>query len=402
MLLDNSRGLTEGTIGEAFRDLDGQILSPPVTYCTNIHPGESWMEMFSAVREHAPVVKRRLSPEASFPLGLRLSGRAAEEITPEDALVFLRWCREEGFYVASVNGFPYGTFHNTPIKRNVYLPDWRFPERLAYTKKLAELLSIWLPEGMTGSISTVPVGFRSTIGEDDMGVVNSHLQKALNFLDHLAQRNGREILLSLEPEPGCLLETVEDAARLFARLDLTAGQRSHLAICYDCCHQALQFEEPSQSLAVLADNDIRIGHVQVSSALRLADPAIALLKGFVEPCYLHQSVGKTADGQLLRYDDLDQAIAASPAEVEEWRVHFHVPVFIDETQESSSTRFFLEDILPLFPRSLRLEVETYTWTILPPELQGGSVSDCLIREIEWVREVRAGSPEKRGSGREKI
>jgi len=365
-------------------DRRGNAVLSAITYCTNIHPGESWAEIFSAVRSHAPVVKECLSPDAPFPIGLRLSGRAAREITLEVAAGFHRWCQEEGFYVASVNGFPYGIFHHVPVKQAVYLPDWRFVERLDYTKKLAELLTMWLPEGMTGSISTVPVGFHSCISLEDFPTVKKNIQVALDFLDHLAQKTGREILLSMEPEPGCVLETTRDVVDLFARLALSPSQQARLAVCYDCCHQALQFESPTESLKLLADNDIRIGHVQVSSALRLLKPDIGLLQGFRESCYLHQTVGKKASGELLHYDDLDQAISAAPADVEEWRVHFHMPVFLDKTSASGSTRFFLQEILPLFPPHLLLEVETYTWTILPPDLQGDSVTDCLIREIEWV------------------
>ncbi len=320
-----------------------------ITYCTNIHPGESWQEIFSAIRQHAPLVKERLAPEALFPLGLRLSGRASREMSLTDAGDFHRWCREGGFYVATVNGFPYGVFHHAPVKQAVYLPDWRFAERLDYTKRIAGLLAIWLPDGMTGSISTVPVGFRSCISQEDFGSVKKHLQAALDYLDHLAQKTGKEILLSMEPEPGCVLETTRDVVDLFARLGLSPTQQDRLAVCYDCCHQALQFESPAASLELLADNGIRIGHVQVSSALRLADPDIGLLKHFQEPCYLHQTVGRKTNGELLRYDDLDLAIAAAPADVEEWRVHFHVPVFIEKTGVCGSTRFFLQEILPLFP-----------------------------------------------------
>ena len=359
--------------------------APPVlTYCTNIHPGESWREIFTAVRQHAPVVKKSVSPDTLFPIGLRLSGRAANELNLSEAGDFHSWCRQEGFYVATLNGFPYGTFHHAPVKQAVYLPDWRFVERLNYTRKLADLLAIWLPDGMIGSISTVPVGFRSCISQEDLPTVERHLQAALDHLDLLAQRHGKKILLSLEPEPGCVLETTVDVVRFFGGLVLSSGQREHLALCYDCCHQALQFEDPAESLKLLADNGIRIGHVQVSSALRLLDPQISLLKRFQESCYLHQVVGRTADGELLRFDDLQPAISAGPGGVVEWRVHFHVPVFMDKTKECGSTRFFLQQILPLFPERLVLEVETYTWTILPAELQGGTVTDCLIRELEWV------------------
>ncbi|MDW7772619.1 MAG: metabolite traffic protein EboE [Desulfobulbaceae bacterium] len=359
-----------------------------ITYCTNIHPGESWQEIFTAVRLHAPLVRAQVAPDSSFPLGLRLSGRAVREMSRKDAGDFHSWCRDEGFHITTLNGFPYGTFHHAPVKESVYLPDWRFAERLEYTCRLAELLSGWLPDGMTGSISTVPVGFRTCIGSKDFPLVRKHIRAALDLLDHLAQKTGKEILLAMEPEPGCVLETTRDVIEFFSRLDLSPDQQARLAVCFDCCHQALQFENPADSLALLAKHNIRIGHVQVSSALRLSHPDIKLLARFQESCYLHQAVGRTANGELFRYHDLEHAIAASPAGMEEWRVHFHVPVFLDRTTDCGSTRFFLEEILPMFHPDMPMEVETYTWTVLPPDMRTGRVTDSIVREIEWVKKYR--------------
>lgn len=359
-----------------------------ITYCTNIHPGESWQEIITAVSTHTPVVKQYIAPDTPFPLGLRLSGRAVAEMTMADAQDFQTWCGEQGLYIRTLNGFPYGTFHHTPVKESVYLPDWRFTERFTYTEKLARLLALWLPDTMTGSISTVPVGFRTAVSPEDFPTIEKNIRAALDMLDSLAQETGKRILLAMEPEPGCILETTRDVVDLFGRLNLTAGQRSFLAVCFDCCHQALQYENPAESLRLLADNDIRIGHVQVSSALRLQDSDIGRLKRFRESCYLHQAVGRRSDGDLVRFADLDPAINAAPPDIEEWRVHFHVPVFMDSTGECDSTRFFLEEILPLFPPDLPLEVETYTWTVLPPDLRTGPVTDSIVREIQWVAGAR--------------
>lgn len=359
-----------------------------ITYCTNIHPGESWQDIFGAVRRHAPVVREQVAPESTFPLGLRLSGRAALEMTEQDAADFSSWCSEKGFQIRTINGFPYGAFHHVPVKESVYLPDWRFAGRLDYTNKLARLLSGWLPEGKTGSISTVPIGYRTSIDRDDFPVVQKNVRAALDYLDHLSQQTGKEILLSMEPEPGCFIETTPEVIDIFSRLELSPEQQSRLAVCFDCCHQALQYENPAESLQLLAEYNIRIGHVQVSSALQLVHPDIGRLARFRESCYLHQTVGMREDGVLLRYPDLEEAIAEAPAGVEEWRVHFHVPVFLDRTSECSSTRFFLEEILPLFPAGTPMEVETYTWTVLPPELRKGSVTDSIVREINWVQNYR--------------
>ena len=359
-----------------------------LTYCTNIHPAESWDDIFTNVRRFVPGVKKKVSSADSFPIGLRLSGRAATELNPAAAQHFHEWCLENDCFVSTINGFPYGTFHHVPVKETVYLPDWRHPERVRYTKQLAQYLSLWLPDGQKGSISTVPVGFKDCISPDDDPIIRSHLVQALEHLEEIAQKTGKEIFLAVEPEPACVLETTLDVVQFFEKLDLPKSLRPFLAVCYDCCHQALQYESPVQSLDLLAANDIRVGQVQVSSALRLENPDIRTLQRFSEPCYLHQTVGRLQDGTLLRFHDLDQALIAAPADVLEWRIHFHIPVFIDRLQDCASTQPFLKKILPLFDADIPLEVETYTWTVLPPDLQTTTVTDSIIREIDWVKKYR--------------
>jgi len=363
-----------------------------LTYCTNIHPAESWAETFANVRRYVPTIKAAVAPDRPFPVGLRLSGRAAAEAGREEAARFADWCLENGCFVATINGFPHGAFHQVVVKEAVYLPDWRDHERLAYTKRLADLLAGWLPVGQRGSISTVPIGFRKAVAPEEIPLAMANLRRALEYLEQLAQSTGQVISLAIEPEPGCWLETTHDIVDFFARLALPPHLLPFLTVCYDCCHQALQFEDPAESLALLAAHEIRIGHIQISSALALAQSDLSPMQRFVEPCYLHQTVGRRQDGSLVRFDDLNLALAADPAEVAgvtEWRVHFHVPVFLDQLREGATTQPFLQEILPLFPADLPLEVETYTWSVLPPELRTEELTESIIREIRWVGAQRA-------------
>lgn len=362
---------------------------PPVTYCTNIHPGEAWEDMAQAVMRHVPHVKAACAPTQPFPVGLRLSGQASRELDTAGARRFGSWLSGHGLYVATVNGFPYGRFHDTPVKSAVYRPDWRDPERQAYTLRLARLLACWLPEGETGSISTVPLGFRREFPDADLPAAFARLRRTLGDLVALEEETGRHIRLAVEAEPGCLVETMEQMVRFFERLDPDPEKRRHLAVCYDCCHQALQFEEPEESLAHLSAAGIPVGHVQVSSALHLEGGDLSSLARFVEPVYLHQAVARRDDGSLLRFDDLPEALAAAPDGVSAWRVHFHVPVFVETLPECASTQAFLRDILPRFDKTAALEVETYTWGVLPPELKTPEVTDSIIREIAWTEAARA-------------
>jgi len=375
------------------------VSRPPVTYCTNIHRGESWAEILASLETHTLAVKARVCPDRPFPVGLRVSGLASTQVDAEEAARFRDWLDAHGLYVATVNGFPYGTFHGRPVKSGVYQPDWRSPERLEYTLRLAGMLATWLPEGMEGSISTVPVGFRADFDPAHEGLALANLRLAAEGLADIAQRTGKFIRMSVEPEPGCIVETTPELVALFERLNLPEHLRAHATACYDCCHQALQFEDPAWSLGLLRDNGIDIGHVQVSSALHLPCPDLGCLSRFDEPVYLHQCVASLTDESLKRFDDLGQALAyagheasnpatACPGDdasgVRCWRVHFHMPVFLETLPECLSTQAFLRAFLPLVPEHVPLEVETYTFDVLPEELRAGGVVDCIVREIEWV------------------
>jgi sugar phosphate isomerase/epimerase len=405
-------------------DLPGQAPAH-LTYCTNIHPGETWPEVRAAIERNLPEVKRRASPDAPMGVGLRLSAAAAAALAEEaESLAWLRdFLGRHGLYAFTINGFPYGRFHGTRVKEEVYQPDWHQPERLAYTNRLADLLAALMPAdqpGLTGSVSTVPGGFRNLAGAPGaVAEVGDALLRHAAYLIALRERTGRTIALALEPEPMCLLETVEEAALFFeehllsraaiARLAALAGLsapaaevavRRHLGVCFDVCHAAVEFEDPAASLARLRQSGIGVGKLQLSSALRIPRvdaAAVARLRPFDEGVYLHQVVERRADGRIIRYLDLADAFAAFEGDAgggpREWRVHFHVPVFHDDLGAFATTQPVLREILALQRReaiSPHLEVETYTWDVLPPELRRVEVTEAIARELAWVREQLGG------------
>lgn len=359
-----------------------------ITYCTNIHPGESWGDTFKNLQTYIPPVAASVSPAVPFPIGLRLSGRASLEIDERASAEFSEWLQSTNTFVPSLNGFPHGLFHGSSVKENVYLPDWRDGERVAYTVRLANLLDSWLPEGVQGSISTVPVGFKRGF-KDEGTAVRTNLMLVLKHLDRLRQKSGKTILLALEPEPGCLLETTHEVVEFFDRMAFPDELRRGIGLCFDCCHQAVEFETPSHSLKLLADAEIAVAKVQVSSALRVKNPDRALLEKFCEPCYLHQVVIRDEAGVLSRYSDLPDALREHRAgNGDEWRIHFHVPIFVESLAPFEATGYFIKETLPLIAANVLLEVETYTWEVLPPELRMASVTQSIIREIQWLKAER--------------
>jgi sugar phosphate isomerase/epimerase len=359
-----------------------------ITYCSNIHPGESWADTFENLRAYIPTVAAAVSPAAPFPIGLRLSNRASLEIDDRTCAEFREWLQSSNAFVPTINGFPYGSFHGVKIKEKAYLPDWRDNERVAYTMRLADLLDSWLPENILGSISTVPIGFKRGFC-DHSGTVRTNLMLVLEHLDRLRQKSGKTILLALEPEPGCLLETTSEVVTFFEQITIPEELRRGLGVCFDCCHQAVEFESPPQALKLLADAGIPVAKVQVSSALRMKNPDRALLECFSEPCYLHQVVIRDSAGVLSRYSDLPDALNKHRAgNDDEWRIHFHVPIFVERMEQYETTRFFIEETVLLVDPHTLLEVETYTWDVLPSELRTGHITRSIIRELQWLKAKR--------------
>ncbi len=402
----------------------------PIPYCLNIHPGESLSAVREAVATYACAVKARVSADAPYPLGLRLSAAAAGELADPAALdAFRDLLARHNLFVTGVNGFPYGAFHNTAVKRSVYAPDWATSERLAYTGRLAAALAALLPDGRTGNISTVPLGYKGPeFGVRGSGFDVQRLQAPLSktrtpnasalftrqlavmaeFLHDLKSRTGREIVLALEPEPDCLLENTDEVVAWFedellhegvrwlsANNRRTPGEaeallRTYIGICLDTCHFAVAFEDPLTAMIRFESACIRVARVQLSAALRATvdDEALARLAAFIDPVYLHQTKIRLPRGALAAFPDLTEETLAAAREHAgcELRTHFHVPLFYEGDAILGSTH---GDLTPEFfahaeAQGYPLEIETYTFNVLPPALRPSSVVDSLVAEHAWV------------------
>ncbi|MBI5844349.1 MAG: metabolite traffic protein EboE [Deltaproteobacteria bacterium] len=357
-------------------------------YCQNVHPAETWDEAFSAISTHALAVRERVSPFSPFGLGLRLSKKAADTlIRPGNLAAFRDFLRSRDCYVFTINGFPYGNFHATPVKERVYAPDWRDADRLSYTLSLAEILAGLLPDGISGSVSTVPGSWKPWLkGPGDVEEIRANLGRAALGLAEIFERTGRTVNLALEPEPGCLLETTRETIDFFDTLPDEA--RGRIGVCLDACHAATVFEEPSESLAALLKNGVPVFKVQVSAALSAELPeGLAALKKFADPVYLHQTRIIGEDGCIRAWDDLPEALDAYNGGKGTCRVHFHVPLHTPPMPGFSSTA---EGLSPLF-FALALqggvshfEIETYTFDVLPPELKACGVVTSIAKEYGWV------------------
>lgn len=377
--------------------------TPPIhlTYCLNVHKGETWDENFAAIREKTLAIRDRVAHGKKFGLGLRLSHLAAQELqSPRQLKAAREFFDANNLYAFTINGFPYGRFHAGRVKENVYRPDWRTAERRDYTLALANILAGLLPGGIDGSISTVPCSFKAWIEtREDVEPMVAHLIDCAKALHEIRESTGKEIHLGLEPEPACYLETTAETVRFFNDSLLKLGSktlpeeiiRRHIGVCFDTCHVAIQFEDLAESLARYKSEEIRISKIQVSAALRghCNEAALEALRPFCEPVYFHQVKARTESGEILSWDDLPDALHDLPsrADARELRVHFHVPLFVERYWALGSTAATLT---PEFFAQIRkgatshLEIETYTFDVLPEDLRAAGITHSISSEFEWL------------------
>ena len=372
-----------------------------LAYCTNVHPAETWAETFAALKHFVLAVKARVRPAGPYAIGLRLSDLASRELAEGNELTaFQRWLEQHACYVFTINGFPFGQFHGTRVKENVYAPDWSDPRRLDYTNRLFDLLVRLVPAGVEGSVSTLPGSFKDFItSPEQVRAIETNLSRCVHHIDDLSRKFGRELHLGLEPEPFGLFENTAETLAFFegirARNSKDERLVRRLGLNYDTCHFAVEFEQPEAALTAFAQNDIRISKVHLSNALRLQPGAANLhsLAAFHDEVYLHQVITRDAGGNLVKYRDLQPALEAAAAgfSAEEWRVHFHVPLHWKPDQGPQglqTTEDHLRGVLRFAAAHpgfcSHFEMETYTWSVLPDALRARDVIDQIVAEYEWM------------------
>ena len=372
-----------------------------LAYCTNIHRGETWREIFEALKIHTLAVRERICPRDPFAIGLRLGHPAATELNDQKMLLeFQRWMEKNSCYVFTINGFPYGRFHGTRVKEQVYAPDWTSPERLAYTNLLFGLLANILPAGIEGSVSTVPGSFKEFIRTDEQKkMIRENIWCCVEHISRVSEKSKRQLHLGLEPEPLGLLENSAETIEFFAQLRREHPNDDrldeHLGVNYDTCHFAIEFEEPQNAMAALQAAGIKISKIHLSSALKTkaTKEAREALKHFADDIYLHQVVARDENGKLKFHRDLPDALNLQPSTFnlqpsEEWRIHFHIPLHAPAAPPFENTNDHLLGVLDLLAANPRLcshlEMETYTWEVLPPELKTRTVVEQLASEYGWT------------------
>ncbi|MEZ5942839.1 MAG: metabolite traffic protein EboE [Planctomycetaceae bacterium] len=381
----------------------------PLSYCTNVHPGLTVDEVIEGLTRFTAPTQQQLG--SSIAAGLWLAAPVISQVrqNPEELNKLATALQKHGLVCYTLNAFPYGDFHSERVKEQVYIPDWTTEERLSYSKDCAAVLAELLPDGTEGSISTVPLGFKElATAADFIPRCIDRLLTLATALDDLHDDTGRVIRLAIEPEPLCVLETTAETLAFFQQLFEAAEQQGllyvaqrHLGVCYDVCHQAVEFEDVPASIQSLQEAGIRINKLHITCAIHILQPgenpaAREYLAAFVEPRYLHQTFARSSAGGVVSLTDLTRELCLEPfgdfATAEAWRVHYHVPVNAEQVGPLHTTRPEMRQALQAVAQldyAPHLEVETYTWGVLPdgekPNLVDGLTGELRATLDELAR-----------------
>jgi sugar phosphate isomerase/epimerase len=386
-----------------------------LTYSTLVHPADDWEQLWNSLNTYLPKVKARFAGNKSFGVCIRLAAKTAATLAggAAERAKLKKFLEDSDMYIYTANAFVYGHFKGDKVKEEVYEPDWRTEERTQYTINVANVLADVCPAGIAPSIQSSPLGFKPRVtGNDVIAAYTNNVLRVVAHLIALEEKTGRTVQLALEPEPYCFLETTDETIAYFrdhlysgasveklAKLahvpiaDANEALRRHLGIVYDICHQAVEYEDIGASLQKLVDAGVPVFKLQEAAALHMPEVTqgvVDTLKRYAKTIYLTQTLEKR-NGKIVKYLNVDDAIAAfekKPNGPREWRTHIHVPVFLDDLGQFRTTRFAIADALRFHkqkPLSRHLEVETYTWDMLPDSLKSSDIVDYICRELEWVR-----------------
>ena len=386
-----------------------------LTYSTLVHPGDAWEDMKASLQQYVPEVKKRVSPDKPFGVSLRLANSSVETLIskPQERAWLKKFLTDNDLYIFTINAFPYGPFKNVVVKENVYEPDWTTELRTKYTMNIADILAEVTRDVDEPTIQTAPLAYRPKVTDQTyQDKFNENIYRVIAHLMNLEKRTGRRIKLAVEPEPYCFLETIPetvdwfqkkiytlDAAEKISKIsgnpvgEVFGAVRRYLGVVLDICHQSVEFEDITTDIDLLSNAGIPIFKLQEAAALRVDNVTpeiVEELKKYTGTIYLSQTT-ELRNGVITRFLNLEDAIAAWEKDPgpREWRTHFHVPVFIDSLGPFKTTRSGIDDALRVHaktPLSTHLEIETYTWDVLPAHLKTGDITEYVVREIEYVRD----------------
>lgn len=349
----------------------------PLSYCADVHPVDDLADLVARLDDFAAPVRRAV-PLDRLGVGLRLPPSVAAMLAGDRSA--RRRLRVElaarGLEVVTLNASPLG---------DVFGPSWCDPARLRYTVDCASVLADLLPDrAVYGTISTIALGPRNGWSPADDAAGRALIDSLTETLKALDSVHGRPVTLAVEPQPGCVLETVAEAVGWLAgRVD-----PRYVGLCLDACHLAVSFADPGTTVSGVYRAGLAVLKLQASAALQVErpqDPAIrAALVGRLGPVRERRLGGGT-----LGAADFTAALVDLPGQ-QPWRLDVHLPLHVKPAAPFRATRKVLRATVAAviaeagvaeFPL---VEVETFPSPLA--SAPNGFAAD-LAADLAWVASV---------------
>lgn len=403
-------------------------------YCLNLRACTDVPALLTLLRSVIEPVRVALGSARPFGVGMYVPASLAKTLAAPSGVHELDTLAREleamGLDPFTWNAFPFGDFGDEGLKQRVFEPTWAQPERLEYTLDVARIAAA-LVRRLNGasvlstrhvSISTHTGGWGTTLTDAQREECAFQLARCVDGLATIEESTGVRVVLALEPEPGANAPTqrtldtfaafvAERAVRLLqdernrssANAELLV--RRHLGACLDACHSAVEGEADVVAREIAARTRATPTKLQYASALRVVAPAtntagVERLLALAEPRFLHQVRGHGPPEPLAVDDlpDLARELASERGDLwrsaEEWTCHLHVPVDLEDLGGAlRTTRDDADAILASLvgdpagwsANELHVEIETYTWEVLPGWVRGDrAVVEGIEREYRHV------------------
>lgn len=376
-----------------------------ITYCSNIFKNNNGTQLLNSLNKYKKEFKSYKD------ISICVSNNIINELNEKKNLnKILTWKKINKKNIPLINGFVYKNFHQNLIKENIYYPDWTKKERFNFTKNTIFFAQKINKRSKICGISTLPITYKLWIKNN----TKYNIKKAINFFFEILKilikiKKYKNILIhiDIEPEPFCLLEDCKDFIYFFKSWILPELEEKikiylnvkknkaknvitkHLNLCFDICHSAVMFENQKLSLDLIKKFKIKIGRVQISSAIKIKKinkHNFNHLNFLNKSPFLHQSLMKLNNLKYIKNNDFKNIKIINNEIIKEIRIHCHVPIYKKKiTNNIYTTQKELKNSLMnilKYDFTRNLEIETYTYNMLYKKKSNKIKS--MIKEYNWL------------------
>lgn len=348
-----------------------------LTYCSNIFKTKSLKKLVLNIKNYTQEFKYHKN---------HTSICLSKNLLAETKIKHLFLLKKN--HISSINGFVYQDFHKKNIKEKIYLPDWTSKYRFLYTQKIISIIKNYRKIKNIISISTMPISYKEWIKKKQKPII---IYKSIKNIEKTHPK--KNINISIEPEPYCLIECYLDVINFYTIWikKIIKKFKKYICICYDICHFSVIFDKHEIALNSINKKHIKIGKIQISSALKIILPTKInniklLLMTFLKmkkSNFLHQCITKYKENMII-YNDIAKIIKnLINLKNSEIRIHCHIPIYKKKFKYLNTTNSETKKTIRYIKKQNKiknLEIESYTYHLFFKKF-------CYTKSIKKEHEI---------------